>query len=236
MGLAGAALLTTTLTAGLFYRQMRRDFFGPTLGWPPAALAVLAFALPLMINGLVNLIFFRFDQFIIFSVQGPDASAIYEAAYKFINFTMIITPSVTLALFPGMAHAAVHDRPALRRQYRSGLKVLLLLALPLVAGTVALAPLLITVLTLGKGSYLPSSAWALQILIWFLPFSFVNGLTQYVLIALDRQRWLTWAFLATALFNVGANLVLVPIWGIYGAAAVTVLSVAPRSAGSGPDQ
>src|SRR5207247_590713 len=95
---------------------------------------------------------------------------------------------------------------------------------PLVAGTVALAPLLITALTLGRGSYLPASAIALQILIFFLPFSFVNGLTQYVLIALDRQRWLTWAFLATALFNIGANLVAVPLWGIYGAAAVTVLS------------
>ena len=29
---------------------------------------------------------------------------------------------------------------------------------------------------------------ALQIMIWFLPFSFVNGLTQYVLVALDRRK------------------------------------------------
>jgi O-antigen/teichoic acid export membrane protein len=224
VGLAGAALLTTGITAGIFYRRMRRDFFAPTLGWPAAAGAVLATAFPLMINGLLVTIFFRFDQFIIQAVQGDVAVAIYEAAYKFINFTMIITPSVTLALFPAMAHAAVHDRAALARQYRAGLKVLLLLGLPLVAGTVALAPLLITVLTFGADSYLPASAWALQILILFLPLSFVNGLTQYVLIALDRQRRLTRVFLATAMFNIGANLVVVPIWGIYGAAAVTVLS------------
>jgi len=41
---------------------------------------------------------------------------------------------------------------------------------------------------------------------------------------IDRQRWLTGAFIAAALFNIGANLLAVPVFGIYGAAAVTVLS------------
>src|SRR5437764_6663200 len=139
VGLAGAALATTVITAGIFYVRMRRDFFAPALAWPPAALRLLGVAFPLMINGLLVTIFFRFDQFIIKSVV-PDDVAVYETAYKFINFTLIITPSVTLALFPGMARAALHDPPALARQYRAGLKALLVLALPLVTGTIALAP------------------------------------------------------------------------------------------------
>jgi O-antigen/teichoic acid export membrane protein len=225
IGLAGAALATTTLTAAIFYRQMRRDFFAPTLAWPAAATGLLATAFPLMVNGLLVTIFFRFDQLIIKAVRPAGEVTLYETAYKFINFTLIITPSVTLALFPGMAHAAVHDRTALARQYRAGLKVLLLLGFPIVAVTVALAPLLIQLVTFGKGAiFLPASAWALQILICFLPFSFVNGLTQYVLIALDRQRWLTGAFMAAAVFNVGVNLLVIPVFGIYGAAAVTILS------------
>jgi O-antigen/teichoic acid export membrane protein len=225
IGLAGAALATTLITAGIFYRQMRRDFFAPALAWPPAAVALLATAFPLMVNGLLVTIFFRFDQLIIKAVRPEGEVTLYETAYKFINFTLIITPSVTLALFPGMAHAAVHDRAALARHYRAGLKVLLLLACPIVAVTVALAPLLIQLVTFGKGAiFLPYSAWALQILILFLPFSFINGLTQYVLIALDRQRWLTGAFMAAAVFNVGVNLLVIPVFGIYGAAAVTILS------------
>jgi O-antigen/teichoic acid export membrane protein len=225
IGLAGAALATNIITAIIFYRQMRRDFFAPALAWPPAAVALLATAFPLMVNGLLVTIFFRFDQLIIKAVRPEGEVTLYETAYKFINFTLIITPSVTLALFPGMAHAAVHDRTALARQYRAGLKVLLLLGFPIVAVTVALAPLLIQLVTFGKGAiFLPASAWALQILICFLPFSFVNGLTQYVLIALDRQRWLTGAFMAAAVFNVGVNLLVIPVFGIYGAAAVTILS------------
>src|SRR5690606_37839764 len=52
--------------------------------------------------------------------------------------------------------------------------------------------------------------------------SYVHGVTQYVLIAVDRQRTITGAFAAAVVFNLGANLLLVPRFGIYAAAAVTV--------------
>jgi O-antigen/teichoic acid export membrane protein len=94
----------------------------------------------------------------------------------------------------------------------------------IVVMTVWFAPLLITIVTGGKQIYLPDSAVALQILIFFLPFSFVNGVTQYVLIALDKQKLITGAFALTVAFNVVANLVLIPLIGINGAALTTVLS------------
>jgi len=86
------------------------------------------------------------------------------------------------------------------------------------------APLLIAIVTGGKGGYLAESAAALQILIFFLPLSFINGITQYVLIALDRQRLITGAFAATVIFNFASNLLLVPLLGINGAAIATILS------------
>ncbi|NIV30321.1 MAG: flippase, partial [Anaerolineae bacterium] len=65
---------------------------------------------------------------------------------------------------------------------------------------------------------------ALQIIIWFLPFSFVNSVTQYVLIAIDQQRFLTRAFLIGVVFNVTANLIVIPTFSYKGAAIVTILS------------
>ena len=65
---------------------------------------------------------------------------------------------------------------------------------------------------------------ALQILIWFLPFSFVNSVTQYVLIAIDQQRFLTKAFLIGVTFNIVANLLVIPVYSYKGAAVVTILS------------
>jgi O-antigen/teichoic acid export membrane protein len=71
---------------------------------------------------------------------------------------------------------------------------------------------------------MPGSAQALAILIWFLPFSFINSVTQYALIAVNQQRFLTRAFLIGAAFNVVANLILIPRYSFLGAALTTVLS------------
>ena len=104
------------------------------------------------------------------------------------------------------------------------MKVLLIMAFPIAAGTTLLADWIIDLMA-GQ-SYLPESASALQILIWYLPLSFANGLLQYVLIAVNRQRTLTVAFAIGLLFNLAANLALIPIWGYLGAAVVTVASEA----------
>jgi O-antigen/teichoic acid export membrane protein len=45
-----------------------------------------------------------------------------------------------------------------------------------------------------------------------------------VLVALDRQRWITVSFLIAATFNVVANLLVIPRYSYAGSAAVTILS------------
>jgi O-antigen/teichoic acid export membrane protein len=230
VGLALVALLSTVATAVTFWAILRRNYPGIATAPPEqglsrsAALALLGSGWPLMLNALLVGLFFRVDQFIIKPLAGSLAVEQYQAAYAYLNFVLIITPAVTLALFPRMARHAVSDRPRLAYEYALALRVMLILAVPLVALTVWFAPLLITVVTGGKDAYLPESAIALRILIFFLPLSFVNGVTQYVLIALDRQRLITGVFAATVAFNFALNLVLVPRMGIYGAAVTTVLS------------
>ncbi len=244
-GLATAASVTTLFTAIIFWRVLHRDFPGLRLNAAVLRISkretigLLKAGWPLMLNALLVGLFFRVDQFIIKANVGrrdgnmtaqeaERASSLaverYQAAYSFLNFVLLITPAVTLALFPRMARHAANDRPRLAFEYTFALKALLILSVPIVLLTVWFAPLLITVVTGGKQNYLPDSAIALQILIFFLPFSFVNGVTQYVLIALDRQRLITRAFAATVVFNVAANLLLVPLLGINGAALTTVLS------------
>ncbi|HEX8597503.1 MAG TPA: flippase [Chloroflexia bacterium] len=231
VGLAMSALATTLLTALVFLWVLRRNFPGVAvrLGRPSLradeARSLLSAGMPLMLNALLIGLFFRVDTFIIKAAPGGEGDLTrYNAAYSFLSFVLLISPAVTLALFPRMARHAVTDRARLKTEYTFALKMLLAISVPIVAGTVWLAPLLIAVLTLDAPNYLPDSALALRILIFFLPLSFINGLTQYVLIAVDRQRLITRAFGLTVLFNFVANLLLIPLIGIYGAAVVTILS------------
>lgn len=222
LGVAVGALLATIFSAVIFGVLLVRSF-----GWPPLrydarlALSMLRAGLPLMLNALLLAVFFRFDITIIRAFR-PEELGAYEAAYKWVALTQILPPMVINAVFPLFARQAANDRDALRRAYAYLSRVLLLLAFPIAAGVSIFAPWAIGWFV--GWEYVPLGAPALALLIWYLPLSYVNGVTQYVLIALDRARTITVAFAAAAIFNFAVNLALVPRFGINAAAIVTVLS------------
>jgi len=177
-------------------------------------------SLPLMINHLLATLFFRIDVLILQPTWGAQAVGYYGAAYKYVDGINIIPSYFTLAIFPLMSRYAKTARDSLVRAYILSLRLLLMIALPVAVGTPFIARELI--LILGGVQYLPDSMIALQLLIWFLPFSFVNQITHYVLIAIDQQRFLTKAFIIGVVFNVSVNLILIPRYG-YRAAAITTI-------------
>jgi O-antigen/teichoic acid export membrane protein len=179
-------------------------------------------SVPLMINSLLSTVFFRIDMLLLKPMKGDEVVGYYGAAYAYLNALNIIPAYFTLAIFPLMSRYAAAGRDSLRRAYILSLRLLVMVALPITCGVPFIARGLM--LVLGGAEYLPDSAIALQILIWFLPFSFINSVTQYVLIAIDQQRFLTKAFLIGATFNVGANLIAISLFSYKGAAVVTILS------------
>jgi O-antigen/teichoic acid export membrane protein len=88
--------------------------------------------------------------------------------------------------------------------------------------TTFLAPFL--VLVLGGQSYVPHAAIALQIMIWSIPFGWINSIVNYILIALGQQSKLTRAFAVGLSFNIIANIILIPYFSYIAAAFVTILS------------
>ncbi|MBA2449022.1 MAG: oligosaccharide flippase family protein, partial [Chloroflexi bacterium] len=223
VGLAAVALVTNTITALILLGH-----YAATLGLPglvidwsfSRSMAIIAF--PLMVNNLLNSVFFRIDALLLKPLAGDVALGWYSTAYKFIDGLQIIPSSFVLALFPLLSRYATADRERLAQLTGLSLKTLLTIALPISVGTTLLAEPII--LVFAGASYLPESARALQVLIWFLPLSFVNGLLQYVLISIGREGWITRGFLLGASVNLLANLALIPAYGYLAASAVTVAS------------
>ena len=129
-----------------------------------------------------------------------------------------------MALLPVMSRQSVEDRPGLERSYHLAVKLMFGLALPVAVATTFLAYPLINLL--GGPRYLPDGAIALQLMVWFIPIGWINSLTNYVLIALDQQKAMRWAFLAGVSFNIVANLIFIPQYGYRAAAVVTIFSEA----------
>ncbi|MBE7550518.1 MAG: oligosaccharide flippase family protein [Anaerolineales bacterium] len=223
IGLAGVSLIANLVTFLVLSYILVVKIFRPTLETDRALQRdMMGESLPLMINHLLSTIFFRIDVFILSPTWGDAAVGFYNAAYKYIDGINIIPQYFTLALFPLMSRFAADSRDSLVRAYILSLRLLLLLALPLAVGTPFIARELI--LFLAGERFLPDSMIVLQLLIWFLPFSFINQVTQYVLIAINEQRHLTRAFIIGVLFNLITNLIFIPLYGYRAAAVTTIFS------------
>ena len=226
IGLAAASLATNLVTAGVLVflaasRAVVRPAEAPsphtTDGAFTSAREWTRDAWPLFVNQLLQGLFFKIDALLLPGLASTSAAGVYAAAYKVSEGAGVVSSSFTLALFPRLSRES-----DLGHAYQLALRLLLQLAFPLAAGIALLAEPIIGLI--GGREYLPDSAIALTILAWYLPLSYANGLTQYVLIAAGKQRLLTGAFAAALAFNLAANLLLIPRFGYVGAACVTVAS------------
>jgi len=226
IGLAGVSIVVNLVMLAILWRLTTVMLFRP---YPAVdrsqARWMLGESYPFLLNDLLARIFFRVDTLLMKPILGAGsdlAIGYYTTPYKYLDGLNIVPSTFTLAIFPLFSSYAESARERLNHAYHLALKFLLLIAIPLTVLTVYAARDLI--LILGGAEYVPGSVTALQVLIWFLPFSFVNSVTHYVLIAVGQQRFLTLAFIIGATFNVVANLIAIPLYGILGAAAVTILS------------
>lgn len=166
---------------------------------------------PLMVNHLLATLFFKVDVTLMESILGSEPLGLYSIGYKFLDALNVIPSMFTMALFPVISRQAREDRDAFKRFYHLGAKILVTLALPAAILTTVVAREM--VLVLGGADYLPGAADALRLIVWSMPIGWINSLTQYVLIALDRQRYLTRAYLVGFSFSLVTNLLLMPRFG-----------------------
>jgi len=225
VGLAGVSVVGNLLTVVVLFALILRHCFRPRLGTDinfGFQRQMLDISFPLMINHLLATIFFRIDILLLKPMKGDTVVGYYGTALKYIDGLNVIPSFFTIAIFPLMSRYAASARESLLRAYTLSLRLLLMLALPVAVGTPFIARELI--LILGGGEYLPHSMIALQLLIGFFPVSCINQVTQYVLIALDQQRFLTKAFVIGVAFNLIANLIFIPMYSYQAAAVIAILS------------
>jgi O-antigen/teichoic acid export membrane protein len=226
VGLAGASiivnLITVAILAGLAWRLFLKEAAGPWQVDGGVQRGAVRESFPLMLNHLLATLFFKVDVPLLQIGRGDKEVGWYGAAYKFVDAYNIIPSFFTMALFPIMSRQAKEDRVALRRSYALAVKLLVAVALPLAFVTAFIAPFMINLLA--GSEFLPFGASALAIMVWSIPFGWINSVTNYLLIALDQQRALTRAFALSLIFNVAANLIFIPRYGYTAAAVITILS------------
>ena len=223
VGLAAVSIITNLVTVLVLLIATVRVFFVPkSEGDPAMRRAMMRESFPLMLNHLLATLFFKVDVPLLEAMRNATVVGWYSAAYKYVDAFGIIPSFFTQSIFPAMSRLARQDSNSMAHTYVLSLKLLVMLALPIAVLSTALAPYMIGLL--GGAQFLPHGAIALMIMIWSIPFGWINSITNYALIAVNQQRALTRAFIIGLVFNVVANLIFIPLFSYQAAAAVTILS------------
>ena len=221
VGLAGSAIVVNLVTLGILGGVAVKLFFqARRLHWEndrQLRREMTVESWPLMVNHFLATLFFKIDVFLMEPILGNTVLGLYSIGYKFLDALVVVPSMFTLALFPVISRQAHEDRAGFLRFYRLGAKILLTIALPV--AIIATLTAREMVLLLGGPEYLPGGMIALQLMAWSMPIGWLNSITQYVLIALDQQRYLTRAFLIGLGFTLIANLIFMPLYG-YQASAI----------------
>ena len=223
VGLAGAAIVTNLATGAILVVLARRLIGNALLGgtgrvtWPLQR-TMLAESWPLMAALLLQTLFTSLNLVLLQRLQGDAAVGWYDAARKWVDALVIVPSFFTFAVFPVMSRQAAQDRAGLLRSYRLSVKLLTMLTLPTALVVTLLATGLVGLLS--GSQFLPYGATALRLLVWSIVCGWINSLTNYVLIALNRQRFVLLASAARVAFVIAANLLFVPRCGVVASALI----------------
>ncbi|MDD3985371.1 MAG: flippase [Methanobacterium sp.] len=182
---------------------------------------LILLALPLSLASIFALIAFKIDIYMLDAIMGSISAGYYSASYNLLQVFIFLPIIYTTAIFPVFSSFHVSSMDSLKYSYHKSFKYLMILSLPISVGTTILANQIIILVY--KNTFEPS-IYVLQILIWAIPFLFLNYILSTILTAMDKQNLLLKITFISMIFNILLNLLIIPTFNYLGAALVTILT------------
>jgi O-antigen/teichoic acid export membrane protein len=220
-GLIVANLLGIALMLYACWRATRA--LGLRLGpaQPQLWLNLLRASLPFGIIGFALGLSYRYDSVLLNVTRSDQETGFYGAAYNLIFSAVVISNVVNTALYPSLTRQTASRPERLANITERVLRYLVVLSLPIAVGGWALSEQIIRFLF---DQEYAAAAPALSILIWVVPFMYLSEFLGYVVVILRKERRVARAVLVSTGLNVALNTLLVPLFGLMAAAAMTVLT------------
>jgi O-antigen/teichoic acid export membrane protein len=212
------SLFAVVLGTAMMYRFIDRprlhvDFRG--------ALRVTREALPIGIALVALAILFRIDMTMLAIFRSAREVGQYGAAYKLLETTAFFSWAVNVAVLPSLARSSPRTSPTVGFVYQRGLKLLIAITLPVAVGAVVLAK---PIISLVYGGQFHRAALALALLAATIALFPLANLTSQLFFTQGRRHVVAIVYAVGAVENIAANLVLIPRFGLLGAAAGTSIS------------
>lgn len=182
---------------------------------------IFSSAWPLSIAALLGLLMLNTDILIIGWLRSATDVGFYSAGYRIVQLLYIIPGVLATSVFPTFSRLAGKEDTQMRSALERTLTVVFLMALPLAAGGIILAPQIIHFLF--GGEFLPGTN-VYRVLMLTLLVDFPMVILSNALFAYNRPKVLTAYAAIGGLSNVALDLLFIPRFGIVGCAWATFLA------------
>ncbi len=218
----GVFVLGGIVSLALSLWVIQRKFFRLRLAFDRQfAREVLVKALPFGLSMFLVTVYDRVDILMLSAMASAQEVGWYAAAYKLLSLTNLVPTILVTALFPALSREVALGSDEAARIFTKGLKYLVFLALPMIAGATLLADEMVLFVF---GADFKNAAPALRILSWVSGILFLNIFLSTLLTAANHQKKLVYVQIAGLFANLGLNYVLIPQYSIAGSAFATVIT------------
>ncbi|OGG66098.1 hypothetical protein A3I99_02030 [Candidatus Kaiserbacteria bacterium RIFCSPLOWO2_02_FULL_45_11b] len=222
----GGILLLESVLYATFFIFIRIRHYGTFRDWTynkTIAVSILRDSWPFIFIALFASVYARIDQVMLKHLIDSSAVGIYDAAVRIAEVWLFVPGIIASSLFP----AIVNGKKTSVYEYKKRL-LNLTIFLVIIAGALATfssfiaKPLIHTL----YGPAFIESAGVFTIYIWSGVFVSISLVLHYFLLAENKRKVIFFSSLGTMITNIALNVLLIPVYGITGAALATLISYA----------
>lgn len=217
--LLGGSVASAIWQASWFFRLVGARF---AIDWALIR-GLVRTSIPFVAYGVLGVIYYRIDTVLLSLMTNARVVGWYGAGYRLfdtLNFlpTILMTP----IMYPVFSKLSTTSEERLKLAIEKTMNFLLFFGIPMATGLMVAAPNIVGFLYHRRefGHTVP----ALQALAPGLVFLYINAVLGNVLISTKREKKIPIMAAIALVFNLGLNLVLIPVYQHVGAALVTSLT------------
>ena len=177
---------------------------------------------PIGVSIFFNLLYLKGDVLFMWLFGRTDVEiGYYGSAYKIIDVVTTVPTTLMGLLLPLLVSSwESRNHVLFEKRMQDGLDVLVMLAVPFAFGSALCG---VAVMTLLKSSLAPAGH-VLALLGPTASAVFLGSLFSYTIIAIGKQRMMTWAYAFVAVITITGYAMFIPRFGMWGAAAMSLVA------------
>lgn len=174
-----------------------------------------------IVSGLMVTIFAQTDRVMLMLMVDEAATGYYSAAVSCAGITSFVFVAIINSARPAILECHKESQPAFEKNMSRLYCVITYLSLAQSLVMTIFAPIIIHLL---YGTDYAPAVPALQLIVWYTTFSYYGAVRNIWILADRKQKYLWIINLLAAGMNVILNAILIPVWGVMGAALASLIT------------